>query len=560
MRRLGGAMRAVLLAGGALTISAAAPGVRGAAAGGGAGDAAAAAAAGDVGGRGSAAKCTAMAHAALGADVRIISAVHVDTTTGAAGGAAGTAAGASGARGGGAAGDAGPLPAHCRIDGVIDERVGAGGKSYGIHFAIALPDAWSGRFLLQGGGGLNGSVKPPTGPVASGARPALARGFAVISHDSGHEGAVFDPSFMADQRAALDFAEASVRTVALLGKAITRGYYGKAISHSYMTGCSTGGREGMLASQRYPELFDGIIVGAPAMRAGDSNLAISYTQVLLNQVAPKRADGTPDIAALLTPAVRRTLLDGMLAQCDALDGRADGMIENVAGCHFKAASLACRDGAAAGDGCISPALAGALDKAFAGPFDRAGYPIYAPVPYDTGIVAMQGGYLPSGAPGPFGPANSDTTIDLDARIHAIRNDAAGRLTDTNYWTNLNSFLGHGGKMLFYHGTSDFWFSPLATWDYYQRAAATNGAAFTDASRFYMVPGMMHCQGGDAFDQFDLLSPLVDWVERGTAPDAITARRRAPAGGERPLCPYPAYARYEGGDAAKVGSYRCVTAG
>lgn len=556
MRRLGGTMRAVLLAGGALTMSAAAPGVRGAAA---AGGQAGAATHGDIGGgRGSAARCTAMAHAALGADVRIISAVHVEATNGATSDAGADAARA-GARGGGEADDAARLPAHCRIDGVIDERKGAGGKTYGIRFAIALPDAWSGRFLLQGGGGLNGSVRPPTGPVASGTRPALARGFAVISDDSGHEGAVFDASFMADQRAALDFAEASVKTVALLGKAITQRYYGKAIAHSYMTGCSTGGREGMLASQRYPELFDGIIVGAPAMRAGDSNLAISYTQVLLNQVAPKRADGKPDIAALLSPAVRRTLLNGMLAQCDALDGRADGMIENVAGCHFKARSLACRDGAA-GDGCISPALAEALDKAFAGPFDKAGYPIYAPVPYDTGIVAMRGGYLPSGAPGPFGPANSDTTIDLDARIHTIRNDAAGRLTDTNYWTNLNSFLGHGGKMLFYHGTSDFWFSPLATWDYYQRAAATNGAAFTDASRFYMVPGMMHCQSGDAFDQFDLLTPLTEWVEQGKAPDAIPARRRAPAGGERPLCPYPAYARYEGGDAAKVGSYRCVTAG
>src|SRR5690606_25688328 len=109
-----------------------------------------------------------------------------------------------------------------------------------------------------------------------------SRGFAVISHDSGHRGAVFDQSFMADQRASLDFAEASVRTIALLGKAITKAYYGQGPAYSYMTGCSTGGREGMLASQRYPELFDGIVVGAPAMRAGDSNLAIEYTQVLFN--------------------------------------------------------------------------------------------------------------------------------------------------------------------------------------------------------------------------------------------------------------------------------------
>ena len=103
------------------------------------------------------------------------------------------------------------LPVYCSVKGVIDQRKGAGGKTYGIQFALALPDQWSGRFLLMGGGGLNGSVALPIGPVAAGAVPALARGFAVVSHDSGHEGAVFDDSFAKDQRAALDFAEASVR-------------------------------------------------------------------------------------------------------------------------------------------------------------------------------------------------------------------------------------------------------------------------------------------------------------------------------------------------------------
>ena len=134
------------------------------------------------------------------------------------------------------------LPAYCSVKGVINQRTGAGGKTYGIRFALALPDTWSGRFLLMGGGGLNGSVALPVGPVAAGTVPALARGFAVVSHDSGHEGAVFDSSFSKDQRAALDFAEASVRTVTLAAKAITSAYYGEPIAHSYMTGCSTGGR------------------------------------------------------------------------------------------------------------------------------------------------------------------------------------------------------------------------------------------------------------------------------------------------------------------------------
>jgi feruloyl esterase len=445
------------------------------------------------------------------------------------------------------------LPAYCSVTGVIDERKGAGGKTYGIRFALALPEQWSGRFLLMGGGGLNGSVAPPFGPVAAGNEPALARGFAVVSQDSGHKGAVFDDSFSKDQRAALDFAETSVLTVTQAAKAITARYYGKPIAHSYMTGCSTGGREGMLAIERYPELFDGVVIGAPAMRTGDSNLGIEFTQVLLNRISPLGADGKPDVSQLLTADVRKTLVNGVLAQCDALDGLKDGMIENVAQCHFRPAKLVCKKGQASG--CISQALADTLDIAFAGPKDKAGYPIYAPVPFDTGTAATPMGYLPSGAPGPFGPPSKATSIDLDARIHAIRADAMQRLTDTNYWTNLNTFLNRGGKTLFYHGVSDFWFSPLATWDWWQRAAQTNGAAFTDASRFYMVPGMLHCGGGNSFDQFDLLSKMVDWVEKGEAPHDVIASR-VDHSATRPLCPYPSHAQYKGGDATKAESFEC----
>jgi len=486
-------------------------------------------------------RCAAFANQVPGSDVRIASAKHIAVTP------AGTAQ------------PGGPplataLPAHCRIEGMINERKGAGGKTYGIGFAIALPDDWNGRFLLQGGGGLNGSVGAPIGPVASGDRPALSRGFAVISHDSGHKGAGFDDSFLVDQRAALDFAETSVLTVARLGKDITTRYYGKPISHSYMTGCSTGGREGMLASQRYPELFDGIIVGAPAMRTGDSNLGVEYTQVLFNQAAPKGPDGKPIMAQVLNAAARKTIIDGILGQCDGLDGLKDGMIENVAQCRFDPKKLLCKPGQK--EGCISAGQVRALELGLAGPKDKAGYPIYVPMAADTGIASTPIGYLPTGGPGPFGPPSSATSIDLDARANEVRNHAWQRLTDTNYWTGLNTYLDRGGKMIFYHGVSDFWFSPFATTDYYDRAAKTNGKAFTDASRLYMVPGMLHCAGGNSFDQFDMLSPLVDWVEQGKAPESIAAQRRAPSTETRPLCPFPSHAQYDGGDAKVAASFSC----
>jgi feruloyl esterase len=448
------------------------------------------------------------------------------------------------------------LPAHCKVTGAIDPHRGTDGRDYAIRFELALPLDWNGRFLLMGGGGLNGAVRPATGPVASGARPALARGFAVISHDSGHQGAVFDNSFMTDQRAALDFAEASVRTVTLVGKALTEGHYGRPIAHSYMTGCSTGGREGMLAIQRYPELFDGVVVGAPAMRTGHSNLAIEYSSVQFNQAAPRDSAGLPIVDRIFSAADRKTILDGLLKQCDALDGRADGMIMNVAQCTFRPAELQCRAGQSAG--CLSGGQVQALERAFAGPKTAAGYAAYVPMPFDTGIVDVSGplpGYLPTGAPGVFGPASRALELDIDARLQALAYDAPQRLTDTNVWTDLDTFLAKGSKVLFYHGVSDPWFSAWDSWDWWQRAAQTNGASFTDASRYYMVPGMAHCEGGNAFDRFDLLDPLVAWVEQGKTPDRPIASR-ADGSASRPLCPHPSYAHYESGDPARAESYSC----
>jgi feruloyl esterase len=152
-------------------------------------------------------------------------------------------------------------------------------------------------------------------------------------------------------------------------------------------------------------------------------------------------------------------------------------------------------------------------------------------------------------------------MDVDARIEAIRADAGQRLTDTNVWTNLNAFTGHGGKILFYHGVSDPWFSAWDTLDYWHRAEQANGAIWADTSRFYMVPGMGHCSGGaNTYDSFDLLGAVVDWVEQGKAPEAVTATHTLPISGptpgERPLCPWPSYPAYIGGDEKSAASFQC----
>jgi len=169
------------------------------------------------------------------------------------------------------------LPSRCQAEGMIDQRTGAGGKTYGIGFAIALPDNWSNRFLFQGGGGFNGTVRPPLGAAAAGDHPALARGFAVVSTDTGHQGG--DQSFFQDQQAGLDFAYVAIGRVAVIAKQIVAHYYGQPARYSYFAGCSTGGREAMTMTQRYPDYFDGVIAGDPAMRTRYAEIGRTWTTV-----------------------------------------------------------------------------------------------------------------------------------------------------------------------------------------------------------------------------------------------------------------------------------------
>jgi feruloyl esterase len=432
------------------------------------------------------------------------------------------------------------------VDGVLDRRTGRDGKRYGIGFAIALPAQWNGRLLQMGGGGLNGTVAAPTGPVASGASPALARGFAVISTDTGHSGAVFDNSFMQDQQAALDFLYQAVGRVAPLGKQIVAQYYARPASKSYFTGCSTGGREAMLMAQRYPTAFDGIVAGAPAMRTAYSGIGDAWVATMLNAVAPTDANGRPQVKQALSDRDRTTVINGIVNACDAGDGVADGMIFNTRACRFDPKALVCAGAKA--DGCLSMAQARAIEQGFAGPRDSKGRQVYPGFLFDTGLAATQGiAGLLHGGQNPTGPAFSETSMDVDARA-AIAAADPGMLGATASWTNLSAFAERGGKLAFFHGVSDPWFSALDTIDYYERLGRANGGAAQVAtwSRLFLAPGMGHCRGGDAaLDTFDLLTAVVNWVEQGTPPDAVPSSGRAFPGRTRPLCAYPTYARYTG---------------
>ena len=453
------------------------------------------------------------------------------------------------------------LPAYCRVEGEIDARTGTDGKHFGLTVAIALPAGWNGSFLMMGGGGLNGNLAAPLGPVAAGDRPALARGFAVVSTDGGHKGGGFSDDFTKDQQAGLDFGFNAVPTVATTGKAVVEAYYGRKIAKSYFTGCSTGGREGMEAAERYPFLFDGIITGAPAMRTDRSNLALKWAAVAFNRISPMDpATGKVIAGGAFSPADRKLLIGALLAACDELDGMKDGMVFNTAACHFDPALLKC--GGAKADGCLSAGQVDAARTAFAGPITPDGRHVYSAHPYDTGM-AMPGpipGFLLNSTAGPVGGGVLPTSMDLVADEAHENANALQQLVDTYGWTNLSSFYGHGGKQIFFHGLSDPWFSAYDTVDYYSRLQADNGGAekLAQSSRLFLVPGMGHCGGGPAtLDQFDLLSLLTDWVSTNKAPDAVVATGQDFPGRSRPLCPYPQHAHYKGaGDPEKASSFEC----
>jgi len=461
----------------------------------------------------------------------------------------------------GRGGLAGPkLPAHCRLNGILDRRTGPDGKTYGIRFAVAMPENWTGQYLQQGGGGLNGTVAEPTGAQAAGESPALARGFAVATSDTGHQssGGAFDGSFMQDQQAALDFEFVAIGRLAVVAKQILELYYGKPPAHSYYVGCSTGGREAMVMSQRYPLYFDGVVAGSPAMRTGFSNLATRAVTVALNAIAPKDANGRP--GAALSDSDKKAVVAKLLDECDARDGVADGMVFDVTGCSFRPRDLQCTGAKA--EGCLSPEQVAAIEKGFGGPKDSRGVQVYPGFFYDTGIAA-QGGAIPgllNPGPSPVGGPVTAATQDVDAEAAVANNNPTARIGDSNSWVNLSSFSSHGGKLIFYHGVSDPWFSAKDTIDYYQRMTAANGGEgkVKAWSRLFLSPGMGHCGGGSAtLDSFDMLTASVNWVEKGQPPESVTATGRAFPGRSRPLCAYPAHAQYKGqGSMEDAANFAC----
>lgn len=458
-------------------------------------------------------------------------------------------------------------PPHCVVRGAAAPRTGVDGKPYETRFELRLPTGWSGRFLYQGGGGNDGAVAPAVGRN-TGAFPetGLQRGFAVVTTDAGHQGG--GAEFGLDPEARIDHAWAAHARTYNHAMTLLARYYGRPPQRRYFVGCSGGGRQGMMFAQRFPDYFDGIAICAPAMSvsSGATIAAAWDTQTFL--AAAPGGDGQRVLSRAFSDADMALVARGIVAACDAADGVADGMVQRPDACRFEPTTLQCAG--AKTDACLTAAQVTALARSFAGPRSSTGRALYVGQPWDPGIATpgwrqwklgtstgatpnainatLMAGALAHEFFTPPDPAFAITRFDFDR--DPARMEAFSAVYDTYRDATLAAFRARGGKLLIFHGTADPIFSALESIDYYQRLTKNNGgpAATGGWARLFLVPGMNHCAGGPATDSFDGLGAIVDWVEKGAAPARIEASapaRSVFAGRTRPLCPYPAYARYRG---------------
>lgn len=499
-------------------------------------------------------------------------------------------------------------PAHCRVRGYLDERTGTDGKPYGIGFEARLPTDWNGRFYFQGGGGTDGAIQPAMGslPGAGNTTTALAKGYAVFSTDGGHTSeaapVVGGALFGLDPQARIDYGYNAVGQVTRMGKTLIDRVYGRAPEHSYFVGCSNGGRQAQVAAGRFAAEFDGVIAGNPGTHLPQAGVQHAWDVQALASVAPRDAAGAPILSQAFTQADMQLVADAVVGACDALDGAVDGMIHNAPACRttFDPASLTCAPGQTAS--CLQPAQVTALTRIFAGPSNSAGQALYADWPFDAGVATMGwrvwklgtsptaaansliatlgGGALPYIFMTPPTAVTAENNGVLQYLLgYDFDRDAPGIFATTSTYREssmqfmsppsaegFEAFKAKGGKMIVYHGDSDPVFSVNDSIRWYEGLQRRHGMATAQFARLFTIPGMNHCSGGPATDQFPMLDALVAWVEEGKAPDRVIATARADnpdaaawAGRTRPLCPYPQQVRYRGtGSLEDAASFACVT--
>jgi hypothetical protein len=441
------------------------------------------------------------------------------------------------------------LPPFCRVSLTVVPR---------INIEVWLPLAWNERLQSVGGGGYAGVI------TWADLVTALRSGYAAASTDTGHDDGttpggsfVLNPDDTLNSQAIVDYASRSLHEMALKARALVEAFYGRAPKYAYWTGCSTGGRQGLMEAQRFPTDYDGILAGAPAINFDRFVPAELWSQIVMNQEL-----GQPIAASKLAAVIHDAI-----AACDGLDGVVDGVIDEPRRCKYDPVQSVCREGDDP-NACLTSAEASAVRKIWDGPTTADGQRLWFGV--------ERGALLGIAGSSPFGIAvdyfrywiNQDPTFDWHSLSEASF-PAEFRLSERKFHDvigtddpHLQEFRRAGGKLLIWHGEADQLIFPRGTINYYERVLTGSGGAshVADFARLFLAPGVDHCGFGQGPNSFDLLAPLVDWVENGVVPERIIAAKLN--GNQvlrtRPLCPYPKEARWIGtGSTDDAINFSCV---
>lgn len=442
------------------------------------------------------------------------------------------------------------LPAHCRIAMLLKPT-----DNSNINVELWLPEAdWNGKFMATGNGGWAGAIQ---GYDAM--QNALRRGYATAATDTGHSAAdgPFGSFALGHPEKVIDFAYRSIHLMTVRAKEIIAAHYADPLNYSYYTGCSTGGRQGVMAAQRYPGDFDGIIAGALANRHIHMHTA-AVAEII-------RQAGNPN--AVLSEAQINLVNSTIMRQCDTLK---EGFLNNPRQCAVDFSALQCID--QSGGDCLNPAQLDTVRIFYDGVKNSQGELIFAgsaiSVPMSPQLRTDANRMYGAEANGGLNPFLFDTVrilgfqnpdydwraFDLDRDMPAI--DVAAGFVDA-VDPDLRKFKAQGGKLLLYHGWDDPGITAENTVGYYESVLAEIGEDQEDWMRLFMVPGMGHCRGGPGPHTFDMISEMEKWREQGEAPARVMGSNPQ-SGLARPLCPYPQYAKYDGsGDLKESDNWSCA---
>jgi tannase/feruloyl esterase len=433
--------------------------------------------------------------------------------------------------------------AHCRIAGVIGTE---------IRILVLLPDAWNQKFMMGGGGGYVGTVQNQ-------ASTSVNAGYATAGTDTGHQGGLTEATWAVDNpERFVNFGYLAIHRTSEVAKAIVRSYYGSPSTRAYFSGCSNGGRQALMEAQRFPDDFEGIVAGAPALDfVGIAAQFIKDIQAAF----PGEAS-----APMFSPAVLKGVEAQIVEKCDALDGVKDGLMEDPRRCKIDVASLTG----------LSDAQRTALGKVYAETPGKDGA-IYPAQPFGgEGETAGWPSWITGGGQStPQGPSLryafgtqffkffvfNDPSWDFHKYdVTNARTDArlAGTvLNATN--PDLSAYKAKGHKLIMWHGWSDPALTALGSIKYYDEVRERDQNA-REYFRFFLMPGVLHCGGGSGPDNVDWSAAIADWVENGKSPDRIIARKVGSDGTAmrtRPLCPYPQHVVYNGsGSIDDAASFKC----